>query len=409
MSARPFDAVALRGEFPGLAQQVMDRDLVYLDSAASAQQPLAVIDAVRGYMAHDHANVHRGVHTLSRRATEAYEGARATAANFLGAADPSEVVFTRGTTEAINLVAQTWALENLEPEDAILLTELEHHSNLVPWQMVAQRTGAELRVVPIDDRGVLDQDVYKAMLDPLVKLVAVGHVSNALGTVNPIVEMVDQAHGVGAKVLVDGAQGAAHGLVDVSALGCDFYTLSGHKLYGPTGIGVLWARAELLEDMPPWHGGGEMIREVSFDGTTYADPPARFEAGTPNISGAVGLAAAMDWMEGWGRAEMANHESELLEYGVERLSGIDGLRFVGTAPDRVAILSFVVDGCHDQDVGTLLDRHGVAVRTGHHCAQPALKALGLTSTVRASLAAYSNRGDLDRLADALERSLTMLR
>ena len=409
MSSRPFDAEVLRGEFPGLAQQVMDRDLVYLDSAASAQQPQSVIDAVGGYMARDHANVHRGVHTLSRRATEAYEGARATAANFLGAADPSEVVFTRGTTEAINLVAQTWALENLEPEDAILLTELEHHSNLVPWQMVAQRTGAELRVVPIDDRGALDQGVYEDLLDPLVKLVAVGHVSNALGTVNPIAEMIQEAHRVGAKVLVDGAQGAVHGTVDVSTLGCDFYTLSGHKLYGPTGIGVLWARAELLEDMPPWHGGGEMIREVSFDGTTYADPPARFEAGTPNISGAVGLAAAMDWMEGWGRDAMAKHEADLLDYGVEQLANIDGLRFVGTAPDRAAILSFVVDGCHPQDVGTLLDRHGVAVRTGHHCAQPALKALGLTSTVRASLAAYSNRADLDRLADALDRSLAMLR
>jgi cysteine desulfurase/selenocysteine lyase len=234
-------------------------------------------------------------------------------------------------------------------------------------------------------------------------------VSNVFGTVNPIGEMIEKAHRVGAKVLVDGAQGAVHGTVDVGDLGCDFYTLSGHKLYGPTGIGVLWARAELLEEMPPWHGGGEMIREVSFDGTTYADPPARFEAGTPNISGAVGLAAAMDWMEGWGREEMARHESDLLEYGVERLAEIDGLRFVGTAPDRAAILSFVVDGCHAQDVGTLLDRHGVAVRTGHHCAQPALKALGLTSTVRASLAAYSSRGDLDRLADALERSLAMLR
>lgn len=409
MAGRPFDAASLRAEFPALDQQVMDRDLVYLDSAASAQQPRAVIDAVESYMARDHANVHRGVHTLSRRATESYEGARATVAEFLGAADPGEVVFTRGTTEAINLVAQTWALENLEPEDALVVTELEHHSNLVPWQMVAQRTGAEIRVVPIDERGVLDQDVYASLLDPLVKLVAVGHISNALGTVNPVRAMTEKAHEVGAKVLVDGAQGAVHGKVDVGELGCDFYTMSGHKLYGPTGIGALWARADLLEEMPPWHGGGEMIREVSFEGTTYADPPARFEAGTPNISGAVGLAAALNWMEGWGRTAMAAHESALLEVGTERLAAIDGLRLVGTAPERAAILSFVVDGVHPQDLGTLLDRHGVAVRTGHHCAQPALRALGLTSTVRASLAAYSSTDDLDRLVDALERSLKLLR
>ncbi|MFT4624202.1 MAG: cysteine desulfurase/selenocysteine lyase [Myxococcota bacterium] len=398
----------LRDQFPVLAQTVHGKPLVYLDSAASSQQPQAVIDAVSGYASRDHANVHRGVHTLSQRATTAFEAAREDVARFIGASDSRGVVFTRGTTEAINLVAWSWGMANLGPGDAIVLTAMEHHSNIVPWQLVAERTGAEIRVVPFDDRGVLDLEAYASLLDGRVKLVAVVHVSNALGTVNPVQQMTGMAHEVGAKVLLDGAQAVVHGAVDVAELGCDFYAFSGHKMYAPTGIGALWGRPELLDAMPPWHGGGEMIREVSFEGTTYADAPARFEAGTPNIGGTVGLAAAVRWMEAHGPALHA-HEADLLAYGTEVLQAIDGLRIVGTAPDKAGVLSFVIDGVHPQDIGTLLDRYGVAVRTGHHCAQPALRRLGLTATTRASVAAYTVRSDLDALGDALGRALRLLR
>ncbi len=399
----------VRAEFPTLQQEVHGKPLVYLDSAASTQQAQAVLDAVAAYGSRDHANVHRGVHTLSQRATQAFEDARADVARFLGASDPRGVVFTRGTTEGINLVAWSWGMANLGPGDAVVLTEMEHHSNIVPWQLVAERTGAELRVVPFDERGVLDLDVYAQQLDVRVKLVSMVHVSNALGTINPVKEMAAMAREVGARVLIDGAQGVVHGAVDVADLGCDFYAFSGHKIYAPTGIGVLWGRPELLDTMPPWHGGGEMIREVSFEQTTYADAPARFEAGTPNIGGAVGLAAAVRWMESVGIDAIAAHEAEVLAHGTAVLEAVDGLRIVGTAPDKAGVLSFVVDGVHPQDLGTLLDRYGVAVRTGHHCAQPALRRLGLTATTRASIAAYTTAADLDALGSGLERALRLLR
>lgn len=403
-SQETLDVAAIRAQFPALDQRVHGHPLVYLDSAASAQRPRAVLDAVEDFYVRDNANVHRGLHELSRRATERYEAARATLARFIGAADPAEVIWTRGTTESINLVAMTWAWSNLRPGDEIVLTLLEHHSNLVPWQLVAERTGAKLRYVDIDDEGRLRLDQLDALLSERTRLVAVGHVSNTLGTINPVREIVERAHAVGAKVLVDGAQAAPHVKIDVQALGCDFYALSGHKMGGPMGVGVLWARRELLEAMPPYQGGGDMIDVVELERSTWAALPHKFEAGTPNVAGAVGLAAAAEWIERLGQDRIAAHEQALIRYGMERLSAVEGLRLFGPKDpaERTAVFSFALEGVHPHDVATILDAEGIAVRAGHHCTQPLMRRLGVPATTRASCWVYNTTEELDRLAEGLE-------
>jgi cysteine desulfurase / selenocysteine lyase len=396
------DVERVRQEFPILSQMPYGKPLVYLDSAATSQKPQAVIDAISRFYSRDNANVHRGVHYLSERATEAYEGARAKVQGFLNAAHAQEIVFTRGTTEAINLVAQTYARTHLDEGDEVLITAMEHHSNIVPWQMVCAERGARLRVAPINDAGELLLDDLERLVGPRTKLVAVTHISNVLGTVNPIRRITEIAHARGARVLVDGAQAAPHLDIDVQALGCDFYALSGHKMYGPTGIGVLWGRSELLEEMPPYQGGGDMIASVSFEKTVYNRPPYKFEAGTPNLAGAVGLGAAIDFVGGLGHEALAAHEHDVLTYGSRALSALPGLRLIGTAPAKASVLSFVLDSVHPHDIGTILDRHGVAIRAGHHCAQPLLSRLGLAATARASLACYSTRQDIDALVAGLD-------
>jgi cysteine desulfurase / selenocysteine lyase len=396
-----FDVERIRADFPILAQTVNGHPLVYLDNAASSQRPEAVIDAIAHYYRHDHANVHRGVHTLSQRATDAYEHARAQVREHINAASDAEIVFVRGTTEAINLVAQSHARPQLQAGDEILITWMEHHSNIVPWQLVCEQTGAVLKVAPINDAGELDVEAFSELLGARTRVVAFTHVSNALGTVNPVAELVARAHAVGATVVVDGAQAVPHMAVDVRALGCDFYAFSSHKMYGPTGIGVLYGRSALLEAMPPYQGGGEMIRTVSFRGTTYARPPARFEAGTPHIAGAVGLGAAIAYVRALGLGRIAAVEHDLLAYATERLRDIAGLRIVGTAREKAAVLSFTLDGIHPHDIGTVLDHHGVAVRTGHHCAMPIMERYGLPATTRASFAFYNTHAEVDRLVSAL--------
>ncbi|HEX7119922.1 MAG TPA: SufS family cysteine desulfurase, partial [Longimicrobiales bacterium] len=385
------DIAALRAQFPALDQRVHGHPLVYLDSAASAQRPRAVLDAVAEFYARDNANVHRGLHELSRRATERYEAARRTVARFLGAADAAEVVWTRGTTESINLVAMTWGWANLREGDEVVVTALEHHSNLVPWQLVAQRTGATLRCVEIDDDGRLRLDALDALLTERTRLIAVGHVSNALGTINPVREIVERARAVGARVLVDGAQAAPHARIDVQALGCDFYAISGHKMGGPMGIGALWARRELLEEMPPYQGGGEMIDLVELERSTWAAVPHKFEAGTPNVAGAVGMAAAVEWLESVGHDRVAAHEQSLIRYGLERLGAVEGVRMFGPADPagRTAVFSFALEGVHPHDVATILDAEGIAVRAGHHCTQPLMRRLGVPATTRASCWVYN--------------------
>lgn len=401
MAAMALDPRRCRGDFPALAQAVHGRPLVYLDSASTAQKPRAVIEAtVRAYE-RECANIHRGVHALSAAATELFEGVREKVRRFVGAADVGEIVFTRGATEAINLVAQTFGKGVLGPGDEVLVSELEHHSNLVPWQMVCAERGAALRPIRIDERGQVDVAAFEAMLSPRVKIVAITHVSNAFGTVVPVRRIIAAAHAVGAAVLVDGAQAVPHLRVDVRALGCDFYCFSGHKLFGPTGTGALYGKRERLAAMPPWQGGGDMILSVSFDETLYADPPHRFEAGTPNIAGVIGLGAAIDYVESVGLDRIGAWEHELLEYGTAQLRAVPGLRLLGTAADRAAILSFELRGVHPHDAGTILDREGVAVRTGHHCAQPAMRRFGVTGTVRASLAFYNTREDIDALVRGL--------
>ena len=407
-SASALDVDAIRAQFPILAQRVHGKPLVYLDSAASAQKPLAVLEAMTRFYSDSYANVHRGVHTLSQRATAAYEGARARVAAHVGAARPEEIVFTRNATEALNLVAWSHARPLLRPGHEVVLTEMEHHSNIVPWQLVCEATGAVLRVVTVDDSGELRlEDLARLLGSGRVRIVACVHVSNALGTVNPVAEIARLAHGVGATVVLDGAQAVPHARVDVAALGCDFYAFSGHKVYGPTGIGALWARHELLLAMPPWQGGGDMIRHVTFARTDYAPPPARFEAGTPHIAGAVGLAAALDWVESIGIDRIAAHEHDLLAYATERMGALAGVRLVGTAREKAAVLSFVVAGVHAHDVGTILDNEGVAVRAGHHCAQPLMERFGLAATARASFAAYNTRAEVDTLVAAVERAREM--
>ncbi|MFM5079564.1 cysteine desulfurase [Aeromonas caviae] len=393
----------LRGQFPALAQEVNGHPLVYLDNAATTQKPQAVLDAINHYYRADNANVHRAAHALSGRATRAFEDARETVARFINAPRSHEVIWTRGTTEAINLVAQSWGMSELRAGDEIVLSTLEHHANVVPWQLVAQRTGAVIRVIPLDERGDLDIAAYLALLGPRTRLVSVAHVSNALGTVNPVKEMVAAAKAVGALSLIDGAQAVAHLVVDVQAIGCDFYAFSGHKLYGPTGIGVLWGRTELLERMPPWQAGGEMIDRVSFSGTTFNTLPFKFEAGTPHIAGAIGLAAAIGFVMEQDKDSLASHEATLTDYLVAGLQQVPGLRLVGDPGQRAGAVSFLLDDIHPQDAATLLDMQGIALRVGHHCAMPLMEVLGIGGTMRASLACYNNRDDVDALLAALHK------
>lgn len=393
----------LRGQFPALAQEVNGHPLVYLDNAATTQKPQAVLDAINHYYRTDNANVHRAAHALSGRATRAFEDARETVARFINAPRSHEVIWTRGTTEAINLVAQSWGMSELRAGDEIVLSTLEHHANIVPWQLVAQRTGAVIRVIPLDERGDLDIAAYLALLGPRTRLVSVAHVSNALGTVNPVKEMVAAAKAVGALSLIDGAQAVAHLVVDVQAIGCDFYAFSGHKLYGPTGIGVLWGRTELLERMPPWQAGGEMIDRVSFSGTTFNTLPFKFEAGTPHIAGAIGLAAAIGFVMEQDRDSLASHEAALTDYLIAGLQQVPGLRLVGEPGQRAGAVSFLLEDIHPQDAATLLDMQGIALRVGHHCAMPLMESLGIGGTLRASLACYNNRDDVDALLAALHK------
>jgi cysteine desulfurase / selenocysteine lyase len=402
----PIDAAALRAEFPILDQQVNGHALVYLDSAATAQKPRVVLDAVDAYYTRDNANVHRGLYELARRSTEAYEAARATLAGFVNAASAEEIVWTRGTTEAINLVANTWGQENIGEGDEILLSLLEHHSNIVPWQLLAQRKGAHIRYIDLDDEGRLRTDDLDGLISERTKLVSIGHVSNALGTINPVQHIVERAHAAGAIVVVDGAQGAPHLEVDVQALGCDFYALSGHKMAAPMGIGALWGRRELLDAMPPWQGGGEMIDFVGLDHSTWAKVPHKFEAGTPNVGGAVGMAAAVAFITSLGHDAIRAHEEELAAYGMDRLTAVPGLRLYGPrdVAERTAVFSFDLDGVHPHDIATVLDAEGVAIRAGHHCCQPLMRFLGVPATTRASCYVYNTTDDIDRLVGALGRA-----
>jgi cysteine desulfurase / selenocysteine lyase len=398
------DVAAVRRDFPILATKVHGYPLVYLDSAASSQPALPVLRAVEEYETHSHANVHRGVHALSQAATAAFEGARERVRRFINAASVKEIIFVRGTTEAINLVAQSYARPRFRAGDEILITGLEHHANIVPWQMVCEQTGASLRVAPINRRGEVPFDEFLSRLGPRTRLVAFAHISNALGTVLPVKRMVEAAHQHGAVVLIDGAQAVPHSQVDVRALGADFYAFSGHKMYAPTGIGVLYGRQELLAAMPPWQGGGDMILTVSFEKTTYNELPAKFEAGTPNISGAVGLAAAMDYLERLGIEAVAAHEQRLLELATAELARLPDIEIIGTAAHKAAVLSFTMKGVHAHDLGTILDAEGVAVRTGHHCAMPVMTYFGLPATARASFGCYSTEEDVGRLVSALRRA-----
>lgn len=396
------DVAALRRSFPALGLQVHGKPLVYLDNGATAQKPQPVLDALLQAYTHS-ANVHRGVHLLSAQATTEFEAMRTKVAGFINAPEEREVIFTRGTTESINLVAQTWARTQLQPGDEVVLTAMEHHSNIVPWQMVCKERGALLRVAPMDRSGTLDMAAYQALLGPRTRLVAVSQVSNALGTINPVQEMVAQAHAHGALVLVDGAQAVPHMPVDVQALGCDFYAFSAHKMYGPTGVGVLWGRAALLEAMPPWQGGGDMIASVTFEKTTYNVLPHKLEAGTPDIVGVIGLGAAIDFMNTWDWDAVLAHEEELMAHAHRALQAVPGLSFVGTAAHKAGVVSFNLESAHPHDVGTILDREGVAIRTGHHCAQPVMDFFGVPATCRASFAPYNTLAEIDALVAALQK------
>jgi cysteine desulfurase/selenocysteine lyase len=393
-----------RKDFPALLQDVNGQPLVYLDSAASAQQPVCVIDAVAGYQRHDHANVHRGVHTLSHRATEAYERSRDAIRDFINAGSRGEIVFSSGTTGAINLVAQSYCRPRLGNGDAILITHLEHHTNIVPWQLVCEQTGAELLVAPINEAGEVDADRLIELLDRNVRLLAIAYVSNALGTILPVADLVGAARERGIPVLIDGAQGVPHLPIDVRALDCDFFAFSAHKMFGPTGTGVLYGRESLLDAMPPYQGGGDMILEVRLDGSTWNELPYKFEAGTPNISGVVGLGAAVKYLQAIGMEHVARHEHELLRYMTDRLGAVEGVRLIGTAAHKASVQSFMLDNIHPHDLGTILDHQGIAIRTGHHCAMPVMDFFGVPGTARASLALYNNRDDVDRLVQGLQKA-----
>ena len=398
-----FDVERIREDFPILQRSVRGKPLVYLDNAATTQKPRPVLDTLERYYAQGNANIHRGVYLLSEEATAAYDAARKKVQAFINARTCREVVFTRNSTESINLVAQSYGRQNLGPGDEIVITHMEHHSNIVPWQLLCEQTHARLRVAPIDDHGELMMDELERLIGPRTKLVAVVQLSNSLGTINPVEKIVEVAHARGVPVLVDGSQAAYHMPVDVQALDCDFYVMTGHKLYGPTGIGVLYGREALLESMPPYQGGGDMIRSVTFEKTTYADLPHKFEAGTPHIAGAIGLGAAVDYISGIGFAGITAHETDLLEYGTAALRDVPGLRMIGTAPHKASILAFVLKGAHPHDVGTIVDMEGVSIRTGHHCTQPVMERFGVPATARASVAMYNTRGEIDQLVKALHR------
>jgi cysteine desulfurase / selenocysteine lyase len=403
-TALSFDVEAIRADFPILGTTVHGRPLVYLDNAATTQKPRQVLDALTDYYTSSNANVHRGVHHLSGKATDLFEEARAAIARFIGAAEPREVIFTRNATEGVNLVAQTWGRTHVHAGDEILVSALEHHSNIVPWYMLCAEKGATLRVIPMFDNGELDLEALPRLLSPRTRLVAISALSNALGTVTPVAEIIRQAHAAGALVLVDGAQAAYHMPIDVRALDCDFFVMTGHKLYGPTGIGVLYGKAALLEAMPPWMGGGDMIASVTFERCTWNVLPNKFEAGTPDISGAVGLGAAVAYLSAIGMDRVQAYEQELLAYGTAALGDVEGLRLIGTAPRKASILSFVMEGVHPHDLGTIVDREGVAIRTGQHCAQPVMDRLGIPATARASLAMYNTREEIDALVAALHKA-----
>ncbi|MGA2905369.1 MAG: cysteine desulfurase [Candidatus Korobacteraceae bacterium] len=398
-----FPVAEVRRDFPILHQQVYGHPLVYLDNAATSQKPRAVIDAISRYYERGNANIHRGVHFLSEHATEEHEAARRTVQRFLNAADKREVIFVRSATEGINLVAQTYGRTHVGAGDEVLITAMEHHSNIVPWQMLCEEKGAHLRVVPINDRGELLMDELPKLLNPRTKLVAVTHVSNALGTINPLRKIVEIAHKHNVPVLVDGAQAAPHLKIDVEELDCDFYVFSGHKVYAPTGIGVLFGKQALLEAMPPYQGGGDMIRSVTFEKTLYNDLPYKFEAGTPNIGGAIGLGAAIDYVGHLGVDNIAAHEHDLLVYATEALSAIPGVRIIGTAAEKAAVISFIIEGIHPHDIGTILDREGIAIRTGHHCAQPVMQRFRIPATARASFALYNTRAEVDALVEGIQK------
>ena len=398
-----FDVETIREDFPVLKQSIHGKPLVYLDSAATAQKPHAVVDAIRRFHEVDCANIHRGVHELSQRSTAAYEETRAKVKKFLNARTKNELIFVRGTTEGINLVASSWGRGNVKPGDEIVISALEHHSNIVPWQMLCEEREAKLRIIPMNDRGELLLEEYEKLLGPRTRMVAVSHVSNALGTINPVARIVEMAHNAGALALIDGAQAAPHMKIDVQALDADFYTFSGHKVFGPTGIGILYGKSKLLNAMPPYQGGGDMIKTVTFEKTTYADLPYKFEAGTPNIAGGIGLGAALDYVNRIGLDKIAAYEHELLVYGTEALSEIPGLRIIGTAREKAAVLSFIIEGIHPHDIGTVLDRQGIAVRTGHHCAQPVMDWFHVPATTRASMAFYNTFAELDALAAGLQK------
>lgn len=402
-----FSVAAVRAQFPILATSVHGKPLVYLDNGATTQKPQCVIDALNTYYSAQNSNVHRGAHYLSDVATAEFEGARQLAADFLNA-HREEILWTRGTTESINIVAQCIAREQLSAGDEILITAMEHHSNIVPWQMACERTGATLKVIPIHDDGSLDMDAYDALLSERTRIVSVVQVSNSLGTINPVADIIAKAKAFGAVTVIDGAQAISHFPIDVKALDCDFYAFSGHKVFGPTGIGVLYGKRALLESMPPYQGGGEMIERVTFSGSTWNELPYKFEAGTPNIGGAIGLGAAIRWLASQDRLALEQHEAELLQYATERATDIEGVTLVGTAPDKVAVLSFLLDGGHPNDVGQLLDQQGIAVRTGHHCTMPLMDRLGIPGTVRASLSVYNDKSDIDALLNALNKVKTFL-
>jgi len=403
-----FDVERVRTDFPVLDQKVHGKPLVYLDNAATTQKPISVIEALEHYYYLDNANVHRGVHELSERATDAYEGARETIRAFLGADSVKEIIYTSGTTESINLVAYSWGRDNIRSGDEILITEMEHHSNIVPWQLLCQQTGAKLRVAPINDRGELILEEYEKLLSPKTRLVAMVHVSNALGTINPVKQMIRMARDAGAITLVDAAQAAPHIAIDVREMGCDFLAMSSHKIYGPTGMGVLYGRQELLEEMPPFQGGGDMIEYVSFDSTTFNKLPYKFEAGTPHIAGAIGFGAALKYVQELGLGVISAHERGILQYATHHILEIPGVRIIGSAALKCGVLSFVLEGAHPSDIGTILNYHGVAIRTGHHCAMPVMQHFGVPGTARASFGLYNSREDVDVFIGALRKAKEML-
>ena len=407
------DVAAIRQQFPLLNREVKGRPLIYFDNAATSQKPQSVIDALINYYTSYNANVHRGIHTLAEEATMAFESTRDAAQQFINAESREQIIFTRGTTEGINLVAYTWGRQNIKAGDEIIISSLEHHSNIVPWQMLCEEKGAGLKIIPISDKGelLIDDPIaigYRNLLSPKTKLVSVAHASNSLGTINPVKQIIEEAHKVGAVVLIDGAQSTVHLDIDVQEMDCDFFVFSSHKLYGPTGIGVLYGKKELLEAMPPFQGGGEMIKEVTFEKTTYNDLPYKYEAGTPNIADAIAFKAALDFVNQIGKENIRKHEEELLQYGTKRLKEIPGLRVIGEAKEKVSVISFIIEGLHPQDIGILLDNRGIAVRTGHHCTQPLMNCFGITGTVRASFAMYNTKEEIDQLVSGLQKVIKML-